>query len=534
MSGPVPGLAPMRRSASCATNSTQNDIAGGWQIRPSYMNMNAEAPAKTARKRVLVVDDHAVVRTGLVTLINEEKDLMICGEADNEWGALEAVGRLHPDVAVVDWSLKNTDASDMVATMRRDHPQMPVLVLSIHDEVFYADRALRTGASGYVMKREAADRIVDAIRCVAAGRPYLSERAIMAITAGDNNRSDAGLATRTRSELTATKPASPATPVTRTTPVRTVPLKVSIVIPVFNGEATIEKLCHTLIRELSHSYVLQLVLVDDGSRDASAAIIQKIQEQHPEVVDGVLLARNFGEYHAVMAGLQCAEGDYCVIMDDDFQNPPGEVRNLVEEIQRGYDVVYTRYETMRHSWIRRLGSRMHNWTATHALGKPSDLYLSSFKIMSRLLVREIIHYTGPDPYLDAIILRSTRKIGVVTVRHEPRKHGRSGYTMRKLISLWGNIMVVFSLHPLRFVSALGLLLTLAGLAQSAYVVMALALAVLTDPDSHQKLYAVLTLLSGLTLFGVGVVGEYVGRIHKHLSNHPQYIVRKLLKRRPQN
>jgi DNA-binding NarL/FixJ family response regulator/glycosyltransferase involved in cell wall biosynthesis len=495
--------------------------------------MNSETTATAAKKRVLVVDDHAVVRTGLTTLINEEKDLMICGEAENEWSALEAVGRLQPDVAVVDWSLKNTDASDMVATMRRDHPKMPVLVLSIHDEVFYADRALRTGASGYVMKREAADRIVDAIRCVAAGRPYLSERAILAITAGGDRSAEAGVARAKPEARAAGSGDDSIAGIMRPAPRRTTPVKLSIVIPVFNGEATIERLCTALIRELAHSYILQVVLVDDGSRDASAMVIQKLQELHPEVIDGILLARNFGEYHAVMAGLQCAEGDYCVIMDDDFQNPPAEVRRMVEEIQRGYDVVYTRYEVMRHSWFRRLGSRLHNWTANHALGKPPELYLSSFKIMSRLLVREIVQYTGPDPYLDAIILRSTSKIGVVKVRHEPRKHGRSGYTLRKLVSLWGNSMIVYSLKPLRFVSGLGICLGLAGLAQSAWLVAALALSA-QAPTADQKLWAALSLLGGLILFGIGVVGEYVGRIHKHLSNHPQYIVRQALKRRPQN
>ncbi len=493
--------------------------------------MSLTSPA--LKKKVLVVDDHAIVRTGLAALINGENDLEICGDAENERDAHEAVARLLPDVAVVDWSLKNTEAADMITAMRQNHPNLPVLVLSIHDEVHYADRALRAGASGYVMKREAADKIVEAIRCVAKGRLYLSERATDAMTELARKRlGNTSFAETLTPQGQAVLLDGKGAWVARV-PARPNTVKVSIVIPVYNSESTIEHLAQSLIDDLRNTYHLQMVLVDDGSRDNSVAALHRIYEKHPDIVDVVVLSKNFGEHNAVMAGLNCVEGDYCVIMDDDFQNPPSEVKKLVTEISQGYDVVYTRYETMKHSRFRTLGSRFHNWMATYALKKPGHLYLSSFKILSRFVVREAINYVGPDPYLDAIVLRATRRLSCVTVRHDARKQGRSGYTLAKLIGLWANMFVGFSLYPLRVLAVLGILTAFAALVGALYIASTWILPV-ADAPPNSMWTAMAWLFGGVMVLSIGVVGEYVGRIHKYLSRDPQFLVRTLLKHRPHN
>lgn len=466
---------------------------------------------------MLLVDDHAVVRTGLTALIQHERDLIVCGEADTERHALEAVRRHRPDVAVVDWSLGSHDASRLVETMRTDHPELPVLVLSIHDETLYAERAIRAGASGYVMKQEATDKIVDAIRSVSAGRTFLSDRATRSL--GNALHTRLPVATL-RSGATVFRDAPQPGPA------------ISIVIPVFNSERTIGPLVERLVAELDPFYVLQIVLVDDGSLDASAAVCEGLRGRFPEIVDFIELARNFGEHNAVMAGLNCAEGDYCVIMDDDFQNPPSEVRTLIEEIRKGHDVVYVRYRSKRHTWVRNLGSHFHNWMATRVLGKPPELYLSSFKAMSRFLVREVIHYTGPFPYLDAIILRTTRKIGVVVAGHEARREGRSGYTFRKLISLWGNMVVAFSIYPLRLLGLAGLVMTLVGFGYATYTLFAYVSPGHANPDAIQKLSASMWLFRGVHLLAIAIVGEYVGRIYRQLNRDPQFVIRDIRRRRP--
>src|SRR3954447_152617 len=194
-------------------------------------------------------------------------------------------------------------------------------------------------------------------------------------------------------------------------------MSLSIVIPVYNGAATIEPLVGRLIDVLGTDG-LRIVLVNDGSTDGSDEACRALRDSFPEVIVYLKLAKNFGEHNAVMAGLHHAHGDYVVIMDDDFQNPPEEVPRLIDHAcVHDYDVVYTYYPRKRHHWFRNLGSRFNDLCANLLLDKPRDLYLSSFKCLNRFSVREIIKYSGPYPYIDGLILRTTRSIGTIEVRH---------------------------------------------------------------------------------------------------------------------
>ena len=189
----------------------------------------------------------------------------------------------------------------------------------------------------------------------------------------------------------------------------------SIVIPVYNSEPTIGCLVDRLIADLG-SDALQIVLVNDGSNDGTDGVCRGLVRRYLGIVTYVRLARNFGEHNAVMAGLHHAHGDYVVIMDDDFQNPPGEVCRLIEHARAGgYDVVYTRYARKHHHWARNLASRLNDRVATLMLEKPRDLYLSSFKCLARFTVQEILKYRGPYPYVDGLVLRCTRNIGTLAV-----------------------------------------------------------------------------------------------------------------------
>ncbi|MFM1767825.1 MAG: hypothetical protein RJA22_354 [Verrucomicrobiota bacterium] len=302
----------------------------------------------------------------------------------------------------------------------------------------------------------------------------------------------------------------------------------SIVIPVYNSEATLERLCLGLIECLAGSYQLQIVLVDDGSSDGSVEVCRRLHQAHPGIVDCVFLSRNFGEHNAVMAGLNAVRGESCVIMDDDLQNPPSEVGALLAELRKGHDVVYVRYAEKHHSWVRNLGSRLHNWMATRALKKPRDLYLSSFKALSAFVVREVIRYKGPDPYLDAIVLQTTRHIGTLNVRHAARGEGSSGYTTAKLLSLWGNMMVGFSIYPLRAIGLLGLFIALCALSFGLFGTFTLGTPIMLEPEQIELLYGPRWLTRGATLLAVCIVGEYIGRIYRHLNRSPQFIVREQL------
>ncbi len=302
-------------------------------------------------------------------------------------------------------------------------------------------------------------------------------------------------------------------------------MRVSIVIPVYNAEKTIESLCNTLIDLYSTEYDLEIILVNDNSRDSSHLVCRRLQVEQPDRIIYMRLARNFGEHCAVMAGLNHATGEYCVIMDDDFQNPPEEIARLLAEMEKGYDVVYTQYPVKRDSFFRNLGSLANDKMANLILRKPADLYLSSFKAMNSFMVREIIKYHGPDPYIDAIILRTTDNIGKIVVRHDARRHGSSGYTLKKLISLWGNMVISCSLIPLRILGVIGLLLAIYGLYMGGSVFLDFLSPAFDELTDLQTLTAVTAFFRGFQMLAISVVGEYVGRIYLSLNADPQFVIR---------
>lgn len=299
--------------------------------------------------------------------------------------------------------------------------------------------------------------------------------------------------------------------------------RVSVVIPVFNGSATVESLVERLHDSLAGNYGLEVVLVNDGSADDSASVCRELASRHSSVrfVD---LARNFGEHNAVMAGLHFTSGDCAVIVDDDFQNPPAEVSKLVETLREGFDVVFSKYETKHHSAVRNLGSLINNAAATVLLKKDPGLYLSSFKAINRFLIDEITRYEGPYPYIDGLILRVTDRIGTRTVEHQPRSEGRSGYTPTKLVRLWLNMFTSFSILPLRVASGLGLAFAATGL------ILALGFAIerLNNPGlpaGWASLAVIVLLVSGVQLFALGMIGEYLGRLFLKDNGSPMFVAR---------
>lgn len=211
---------------------------------------------------------------------------------------------------------------------------------------------------------------------------------------------------------------------------------VSIVIPVFNSERVLESLVEELIQRMQSDYRLEIMLVNDASTDRSEDLCAKLYRTYPRMIKVISLAQNSGEYNAVMAGLKHISGDYAVIMDDDGQNPPSQVFVLMEALLSGkYDVVYGRYKQKKHSLWRNFASRFHNAAARILLNKPADLYLSSFKAMNRAILNEVIKDDSVEPFPDRRILETTRRIGQVWVDHQPRKNGKSGYSLHKLILL---------------------------------------------------------------------------------------------------
>lgn len=300
----------------------------------------------------------------------------------------------------------------------------------------------------------------------------------------------------------------------------------TVVVPVYNAEATIARLVDALLASPPLPQT-DVVLVNDGSRDGSHRECLACCTRHPGRVTYLKLARNFGEHSAVMAGLCQSTGAYVVVMDDDFQNPPAEVARLVETaVAGGYDVVYGAFREKCHDTLRNLGSAFHDKVATWLLDKPSHLYLSSFKCISRFVVDRITAYAGPSPYVDGLIFRVTDNIAQVTVEHCQRQAGRSGYTLWKLIRLWLTMFVNFSVAPLRLSAVLGLAVSAFGLIMAAWSLLEKLFGV-DVPTGWTTLYVTVVIFAGIQLVMLGLLGEYVGRGLLEANRAPQFVVREV-------
>jgi undecaprenyl-phosphate 4-deoxy-4-formamido-L-arabinose transferase len=300
----------------------------------------------------------------------------------------------------------------------------------------------------------------------------------------------------------------------------------TVVVPVYNAEATIGRLVDALLASPPLPET-DVVLVNDGSRDGSHRECLACCQRHPGRVTYLRLAKNFGEHSAVMAGLCQSSGEYVVVMDDDFQNPPAEAARLVEAaVAGGYDVVYGSFREKCHDTFRNWGSAFNDRVATWLLGKPPHLYLSSFKCLSRFLVDRITDYAGPSPYVDGLILRVTDNIAQVPVTHCQRQAGRSGYTLWKLVRLWLTMFVNFSVAPLRLSAVLGLGVSAFGLLMAVWSLLEKLFGV-NVPTGWTTLYVTVVLFAGIQLVMLGLLGEYVGRGLLEANRSPQFVVREV-------
>lgn len=301
----------------------------------------------------------------------------------------------------------------------------------------------------------------------------------------------------------------------------------SIVIPVYNGALSIERLVNELAK-LRIDGGMEVVLVNDCSKDDSWAVIERICANAPVPVVAIDLARNFGEHNAVMAGYATASGTFIINIDDDFQNPPSEVRKVFEHARAHpeLDVVYTYYAEKHHSLYRNLGSRFNDAVARFMIDKPKGLYLSSFRCINRFLRDRVLEYTGPYPYIDGLILETTRRIGRLQVEHAPRVEGKSNYTLRKLIRHWMMMFVNFSVMPLRISSIIGALFSVVGFGMAIYAIVERF--VRHTPQGWASTVSVVLVFAGIQLLTLGLIGEYLGRLYLMHRGKPQYAVRTTL------
>lgn len=303
-------------------------------------------------------------------------------------------------------------------------------------------------------------------------------------------------------------------------------MKLSIIIPIFNGAQTIRSLVQAVkleMKDIAH----EVILVNDGSKDSSGEICEELA-YHDHSINYISFRNNFGEHNAVICGLNASSGDYAVIIDDDFQNPPSEIKKLFKEaVVHNYDVVYSKYRIKYHSWYRNLGSKWNNLIASYVLDKPLSLYLSSFKIIKKEVIAELIKYKGPSPYIDGLILRITSNIGTYEVIHSPRALGRSNYNLPKLFSLYMSMFINHSIRPIRFLLFLGFIMFVSGTA--AFIYFFDSQMSQTSPYLNWKLFLSGSFaLSGFNVSVLSLIGEYVGKLLISSGGSPQFVIKKMV------
>jgi undecaprenyl-phosphate 4-deoxy-4-formamido-L-arabinose transferase len=270
------------------------------------------------------------------------------------------------------------------------------------------------------------------------------------------------------------------------------------------------------------SFPYELVLVNDDSSDSSWEAINDLSARYPEV-RGVDLMRNFGQHNALLCGIRAADGDIIVTLDDDLQNPPEEIPRLLALLNEGYDVVYGTPEREQHGLLRDVASRITKIALQSAMGAKTARNVSAFRVFRTRTRTAFATYQSPFVNIDVLLTWATTRFAATQVAHHPRRRGESNYTMRKLLTHALNMMTGFTTVPLQVASIMGFALTLFGALILVYVIGRYFFGGGSVPG-FPFLASIITIFSGAQLFSLGIIGEYLARMHFRMMERPPYVI----------
>lgn len=306
-------------------------------------------------------------------------------------------------------------------------------------------------------------------------------------------------------------------------------LDFSVVIPVFNSEKSLEELHRRLAKTFgSMNKTFEIIFVDDASRDDSMVVLRSLYEANPGTVRVISLYRNRGQQVALMSGFGFCEGDVVITIDDDLQHSPEDIPALYEVLQEGQDVVIGSYRQKAHGRVQNLGSRFVRGLNRRIFQTPRNLRLSSFRLLRKDVVRHLLSFRTSFPYISGMILSTTNRVANVQVNHEPRQHGRSGYTLPKLVKLSYNLLINYSSLPLRLIGYVGMLASvIAFVTGGAFVIRQ----VITGgaPEGWTSLIVLLSFFNGVIFAMLYVMAEYVSRLLTEVAARPTHPIREVLK-----
>ena len=300
----------------------------------------------------------------------------------------------------------------------------------------------------------------------------------------------------------------------------------SVIIPVYNGADTVPQLTDRLMRVLPDMFSkFEILLVDDCSPDKSWDVLKEMQKQYPEAVRAIHLSKNYGQHNATLCGIRAARYEICITMDDDLQHPPEQLPLLVEELEKGFDVVYAVPKKLPHSWWRNLGSKLTKIILGKIMGIPIR-EIGAFRVFRTHLRDAFANYSSPEVYIDPLLSWGTRNFSHVYVEEEKREIGTSNYSFGKLVKASLLILTGYSTAPLRFASLLGFIFMLFGLGVLIYVLV-ITISLGSTPG-FPFLASIISIFAGVQLFTLGIIGEYLARVYDRASDRPPYVIRDIV------
>lgn len=305
------------------------------------------------------------------------------------------------------------------------------------------------------------------------------------------------------------------------------PTTFSIVIPVYNSEKTLPRLIERLSQVLpGFATTYEVILVNDGSRDQSWSVIEALTAQYP-FVHGINLMRNYGQHNALLGGIRAAQYEVIVTMDDDLQNPPEEIPKMLAKLQEGYDVVYGVPDQQQHGLFRNLASAITKLALQNAMGVRAASKVSAFRMFRTYVRQAFAHYHAPLVSIEVLLTWGTSSFSYVVVQHDARTEGKSNYTFRKLVNHAINTITGFSVLPLQVASLLGFLFLLFGIFVLVYVIGRYLILGYSVPG-FPFLASLVTIFSGVQLFSLGIIGEYLARLYKQSLQQPAYSIKQAI------
>jgi glycosyltransferase involved in cell wall biosynthesis len=296
---------------------------------------------------------------------------------------------------------------------------------------------------------------------------------------------------------------------------------VSIVVPVYNSQDSLPLLVQRISAVfLAEGREYELILVDDGSRDDSWAVVSDLAHRWSNV-RGFRMLRNYGQHNALLCGIRAAKNPIVVTIDDDLQNPPEEIPKLLSALTAKDDVVYGTPARESHGLWRDLASQITKLVLQSAMGADTARKVSAFRVLRRSIARAFDEYRSPYVSIDVLLTWGTERFTSVVVKNDPRTMGTSNYTVGKLIRHALNMMTGFSVLPLQTASLFGFVMTGGGIASLAWILGRYLLAGALVPG-FAFLGCMIAIFSGTQLFALGIIGEYIARIHSRTMDRPSY------------